>query len=91
MLNIFMMNKTVRQSQTNNQTKETKFTDLIPAKIETNQTKLITKAVENLEMDSEENNKADSTEKDVQSGGEGEPTAKDVDNEEQRAYDKKED
>ena len=70
---------------------EGKVIDFIPAEIEVSQTKLITKAVETLEMDSEGNYKADSTEEDSRSGKEGEPGAKDVDNEEQRAYDEKQD
>ena len=48
-----------------------KVIDIIPVKIEASQTKLITKAVEKLEMDSEGNIKADSTEEDDKSGNGG--------------------
>ena len=51
--------------------------DFNPTELEASQTKLITKAVKDLDMDSVQNNDADATGEDNQAIGKGEPGAED--------------
>ena len=65
--------------------------DFNPTKLEASHTKLIIEAVKDLEMDSAQNDDTDAPEEDNQAVGKGEPSAEDDVNEEQRAYDLRQD
>ena len=85
-----MTRKTLRQCQTIHQTKEKRSSTSTQPKLKQTR-KLITVAAKALEMDSEQNDKVDATGEDNQSVGKGEPGAEYADDEEQTAYDLKQD